>query len=118
MEIAVIDRGSGIKKEHIDNIFNPFFTTKPDGVGLGLAIVSKIIDEHNGKITVRANRPTEAFSAYTCPWPNKFPLPITEIRPTTCADITCWTCLVHGSVRRQQARRRHSPVQERGGRKL
>lgn len=54
VEIAVIDRGSGIKKEHIDNIFNPFFTTKPDGVGLGLAIVSKIVDEHNGKITVES----------------------------------------------------------------
>jgi two-component system sensor histidine kinase HydH len=56
VEIAVIDRGSGIKKEHIENIFNPFFTTKPDGVGLGLAIVSKIVDEHNGKITVESEQ--------------------------------------------------------------
>jgi two-component system, NtrC family, sensor histidine kinase HydH len=51
-EIAVIDRGVGIGPEQIDNVFNPFFTTKPDGVGLGLAIVSKIVDEHGGKITV------------------------------------------------------------------
>ncbi len=51
-EIAVIDRGVGIGPEQIDNMFNPFFTTKPDGVGLGLAIVSKIVDEHGGKITV------------------------------------------------------------------
>jgi two-component system sensor histidine kinase HydH len=54
VEISVIDRGSGIKKEHLENIFNPFFTTKSDGVGLGLAIVSKIVDEHNGTISVES----------------------------------------------------------------
>jgi two-component system sensor histidine kinase HydH len=54
IEISVIDRGSGIKKEHLENIFNPFFTTKSDGVGLGLAIVSKIIDEHGGNIAVES----------------------------------------------------------------
>jgi len=53
-EIAVIDRGAGIDRKHIDTIFNPFFTTKPHGVGLGLAIVSKIVDEHGGKITVES----------------------------------------------------------------
>lgn len=52
VEIAVIDRGSGIDSKNLENIFNPFFTTKPDGVGLGLAIVSKIIDEHGGQIVV------------------------------------------------------------------
>ena len=54
VEISVIDRGSGIKKEHLENIFNPFFTTKTDGVGLGLAIVSKIVDEHNGTIAIES----------------------------------------------------------------
>jgi len=53
-EIAVIDRGAGIAPKHLDTIFNPFFTTKPEGVGLGLAIVSKIVDEHGGKITVES----------------------------------------------------------------
>jgi signal transduction histidine kinase len=51
-EISVIDRGSGIDPTQIGSIFNPFFTTKPHGVGLGLAIVSKIVDEHGGKIAV------------------------------------------------------------------
>jgi signal transduction histidine kinase len=54
VEIAVIDRGRGIEPKHLENIFNPFFTTKPTGVGLGLAIVSKIVDEHGGKITVES----------------------------------------------------------------
>ena len=53
-EIAVIDRGTGIGKEQVDSIFNPFFTTKPEGVGLGLAIVAKIVDEHGGKIAVES----------------------------------------------------------------
>jgi signal transduction histidine kinase len=54
VETSVIDRGHGIAPEHLENIFNPFFTTKSDGVGLGLAIISKIVDEHNGKITVES----------------------------------------------------------------
>jgi len=53
-EIAVIDRGAGIDPKHMQTIFNPFFTTKPQGVGLGLAIVSKIVDEHGGKIAVES----------------------------------------------------------------
>ncbi|MGA7240100.1 MAG: ATP-binding protein [Bryobacteraceae bacterium] len=53
-EISVIDRGSGIDSAHLNTIFNPFFTTKPEGVGLGLAIVAKIVDEHGGKITVES----------------------------------------------------------------
>ena len=54
VEVAVIDRGSGIDREHMESIFNPFFTTKQHGVGLGLAIVSKIVDEHRGKIAVES----------------------------------------------------------------
>lgn len=54
VEIDVIDRGAGIDRKHIENIFNPFYTTKSDGVGLGLAIVSKIVDEHGGKISVES----------------------------------------------------------------
>jgi signal transduction histidine kinase len=55
VEIAVIDRGTGIEAKDLESIFNPFFTTKPDGVGLGLAICSKIVDEHGGHITVESS---------------------------------------------------------------
>jgi signal transduction histidine kinase len=54
VETSVIDRGGGIASEHMENIFNPFYTTKQDGVGLGLAIVSKIVDEHGGKVAVES----------------------------------------------------------------
>ncbi|MEO5925231.1 MAG: ATP-binding protein [Bryobacteraceae bacterium] len=52
--ISVIDRGSGIDRKNLESIFNPFFTTKAEGVGLGLAVVSKIIEEHGGEIRVES----------------------------------------------------------------
>jgi len=54
VEAAVIDRGSGIDPVQIENVFNPFFTTKPGGTGLGLAIVSKIVDGHGGRVLVES----------------------------------------------------------------
>jgi two-component system, NtrC family, sensor histidine kinase HydH len=54
VEISVIDRGSGIEPKNLENIFNPFFTTKSEGIGFGLAIVSKIVEEHGGRITVES----------------------------------------------------------------
>ncbi|MGD0577456.1 MAG: ATP-binding protein [Bryobacteraceae bacterium] len=54
IEIAVIDRGSGILPEHREQVFNPFFTTKPSGVGLGLPIAAKIVDEHGGRLEVQS----------------------------------------------------------------
>ena len=54
VEISIIDRGSGVAPEDVESIFNPFFTTKSRGVGLGLAIVTKIVDEHGGTIAVES----------------------------------------------------------------
>ena len=50
--IVVSDDGPGIPAEKLEDVFNPFFTTKPRGVGLGLAMVSKFVDSHGGTITV------------------------------------------------------------------
>lgn len=54
--VEISDNGGGISTEIIDNIFNPFFTTKGGGTGLGLVITRKIINNHRGTINVR-NRP-------------------------------------------------------------
>ena len=54
VSVDVIDRGRGIDEKNLEQIFNPFFTTRSEGVGLGLAIVSRIVDEHGGSITVES----------------------------------------------------------------
>ena len=55
--ISVIDSGPGIPEENIEKIFEPLFTTKKTGTGLGLASCKQIIDMHGGNITVK-NNPT------------------------------------------------------------
>ena len=54
VRIGVRDRGPGIDEENLDKIFNPFFTTKEAGTGLGLPVVHQIVTQHGG--TVRAAR--------------------------------------------------------------
>ena len=51
--INISDTGTGIEHQNLESIFEPFFTTKVTGVGLGLAIVNKIINDHNGVITAK-----------------------------------------------------------------
>jgi signal transduction histidine kinase len=50
----VTDTGNGIPEENVTKIFEPYFSTKETGTGLGLAIVQKIVDVHNGTITVES----------------------------------------------------------------
>ncbi len=52
--IEVIDKGQGISSENLPKIFDPYFSTKKSGVGLGLSIVKKIVEEHNGEIKVNS----------------------------------------------------------------
>ena len=56
IEIALYDDGPGIKEEQVENIFEPYVTTKAKGTGLGLAIVKKIIEEHGGAIWIDTSR--------------------------------------------------------------
>lgn len=52
VEIVIADTGKGIPAEELPRIFDPFFSTKDEGVGLGLSLVHKIIENHNGHIRV------------------------------------------------------------------
>ncbi len=50
IQVSISDKGPGIEAEHADQIFNPFFTTKESGMGIGLSICQTIIQDHSGQI--------------------------------------------------------------------
>lgn len=52
VKLNIQDQGTGITKQHLKKVFDPYFTTKQKGSGLGLTVVYAIIDKHNGRITV------------------------------------------------------------------
>jgi len=54
VKLEVADTGPGIPSEHRDRIFNLYFSTKPGGTGLGLPMVKKILEEHQGAVEVRS----------------------------------------------------------------
>jgi PAS domain S-box-containing protein len=54
VEILVSDSGTGIPPDKLETVFNPFFSTKPNGLGLGLSIVYRIIEDHSGDIQVNS----------------------------------------------------------------
>jgi signal transduction histidine kinase len=53
--VAVEDSGTGIEPENVDKVFDAFFTTKLDGVGMGLSICRSIIEQHGGRIWASRN---------------------------------------------------------------
>ena len=54
VQLSIQDSGVGIPGEDIDKLFDPFFSTKEGGMGLGLSIAHRIIDQHDGKIEVES----------------------------------------------------------------
>jgi two-component system CheB/CheR fusion protein len=52
--LSAEDQGPGISPQHLDKIFTPFFTTKPEGAGLGLAVVYSIVKNHGGQVQVES----------------------------------------------------------------
>jgi two-component system, NtrC family, sensor histidine kinase HydH len=60
VQVTVEDTGPGVPPELREQVFNPFYTSKKNGVGLGLAIVAKFVDAHRGRITLEPNSPRGA----------------------------------------------------------
>ena len=65
--ISVTDTGVGLPTENVDQIFNPFFTTKYKGTGLGLAIARSIVESHGGRIWATPNSGPGATFYFTLP---------------------------------------------------
>jgi signal transduction histidine kinase len=65
VKVSVADTGTGIGSQELERIFNPLFTTKSDGMGMGLSICRSIIEDHNGRLWVEPNKPAGAIFQFT-----------------------------------------------------
>jgi C4-dicarboxylate-specific signal transduction histidine kinase len=65
--VAVHDSGPGLDPEHLQRVFDPFYTTKPSGLGMGLSICRSIIDAHGGRLWADANQPRGTIFQFTLP---------------------------------------------------
>jgi PAS domain S-box-containing protein len=65
--VRVADSGPGLDPHMLEHVFDPYYTTKPHGMGLGLAICRSIIDAHNGRLWASANQPRGAVFQFTLP---------------------------------------------------
>jgi hypothetical protein len=65
--VTVRDSGPGIDPEHLERVFDSFYTTKPSGMGLGLSICHSIVDAHGGRLWADANEPRGAVFQFTLP---------------------------------------------------
>jgi len=67
VRVTVRDSGPGLDPQHLDRLFEAFYTTKPHGLGLGLAISRRIIEAHGGRLWATANVPHGAVVQFTVP---------------------------------------------------
>ena len=67
LEFAVADLGSGVDDDVAAQLFTPFFTTRADGMGLGLSLCRTVVEQHGGALVFEANRPRGTVFRFTLP---------------------------------------------------
>jgi len=67
VRVVVRDSGPGIDPEHVESVFDAFYTTKSNGMGMGLSICRSIIEAHGGRLWADANNPRGAAFQFTLP---------------------------------------------------
>lgn len=67
IEVQVIDRGRGVSPDLVSQLFSPFFTTKNDGMGLGLSLCRSVIEQHGGQIYYRARPEAGSIFGFDLP---------------------------------------------------
>ncbi len=85
--VTVADNGPGVAQEAQDRLFHPFFTTKPDGMGLGLSISQSIVETHGGRMWHRSSGDGWTLFSFTIPPPPQETVASTS-RPSQTADQT------------------------------
>ncbi len=63
-QIRVHNSGTPVPPEEIEKIFNPFFTTKADGIGLGMTLSKKIVEDHGGSLSVQSDAAGTLFTVW------------------------------------------------------
>ena len=66
--VEVLDSGTGISPDAVTQLFSPFFSTKADGMGMGLNICRSLIEYHEGNLTFEQNTPVGAIFRFTLPF--------------------------------------------------
>src|SRR5580692_2617700 len=72
VRLSVCDSGAGIDPQHLDKLFDTFFTTKPQGMGVGLSISRSIIESHKGRLWATANEGPGATFSLSIPCRSNF----------------------------------------------
>ena len=67
MKALRLPGGPGLEPESLDRLFDAFYTTKPDGMGMGLSICRSIIEAHGGRVWATTNVPQGAAFQFTLP---------------------------------------------------
>ena len=67
MRVSLRDSGPGLDPESLNHIFTAFYTTKPQGIGMGLAICRSIVEAHGGNLLTTANEDNGAMFHFTSP---------------------------------------------------
>jgi len=65
--VSVRDSGIGLDPQNVERVFDAFYTTKPEGMGMGLAICQTIVSAHGGRLWASANEPFSTVFQFTLP---------------------------------------------------
>jgi PAS domain S-box-containing protein len=83
--VTVRDSGPGLDPADVEHVFTAFYTTKPTGMGMGLAICRSMVEAHGGRMWASANEPRGAVFQFTLPLQRDESLPAQQVRPNSAA---------------------------------
>ena len=81
--VTVRDSGPGLDPADVEHVFTAFYTTKPKGMGMGLAICRSMVEAHGGRMWASANEPRGAIFQFTLPLQRDESIPARQVRPSS-----------------------------------